>query len=80
MQFDAKIPAGALTDKWDRHRFELKLVNPANKRKFQIIVVGTGLAGASAAAVCPRALRFVRWAAYEHLDARLRRVCAGMSE
>jgi succinate dehydrogenase / fumarate reductase flavoprotein subunit len=50
MQFDAKIPAGPLTDKWDRHRFELKLVNPANKRKFTIIVVGTGLAGASASA------------------------------
>jgi succinate dehydrogenase / fumarate reductase flavoprotein subunit len=50
MQFDAKIPGGPLTDKWDRHRFELKLVNPANKRKFQIIVVGTGLAGASASA------------------------------
>ncbi len=50
MEFDAKIPAGPLTDKWDRHRFELKLVNPANKRKFDIIVVGTGLAGASASA------------------------------
>ncbi|MGD8961328.1 MAG: fumarate reductase/succinate dehydrogenase flavoprotein subunit [Desulfobacterales bacterium] len=50
MQFDAHIPAGPLTDKWDRHRFELKLVNPANKRKFEIIVVGTGLAGASASA------------------------------
>ena len=50
MQFDAKIPAGPLTDKWDRHRFELKLVNPANKRKFEIIVVGSGLAGASASA------------------------------
>ena len=50
MQFDAKIPAGPLTEKWDRHRFELKLVNPANKRKFEIVVVGTGLAGASASA------------------------------
>jgi succinate dehydrogenase / fumarate reductase flavoprotein subunit len=50
MQLDAKIPAGSLTEKWDRHRFELKLVNPANKRKFEIIVVGTGLAGASASA------------------------------
>ncbi|MGD9056359.1 MAG: fumarate reductase/succinate dehydrogenase flavoprotein subunit [Desulfobacterales bacterium] len=50
MQFDAHIPAGPLTEKWDRHRFELKLVNPANKRKFNIIVVGTGLAGASASA------------------------------
>jgi succinate dehydrogenase / fumarate reductase flavoprotein subunit len=50
MKFDAKIPAGPLTEKWDQHRFELKLVNPANKRKFEIIVVGTGLAGASASA------------------------------
>ena len=50
MQLDAHIPAGPLTEKWDRHRFELKLVNPANKRKFEIIVVGTGLAGASASA------------------------------
>ena len=50
MQFDAHIPAGPLAEKWDRHRFELKLVNPANKRKFEIIVVGTGLAGASASA------------------------------
>ena len=46
---DPKIPAGPLADKWDRHRFESKLVNPANRRKYTIIVVGTGLAGASAA-------------------------------
>ncbi len=50
MDLDAKIPGGALEKKWDRHRFETKLVNPANKRKFTIIVVGTGLAGASASA------------------------------
>jgi succinate dehydrogenase / fumarate reductase flavoprotein subunit len=50
MRLDAKIPAGPLPQKWDRHRSELKLVNPANKRKFDIIVVGTGLAGASASA------------------------------
>ncbi len=50
MHLDAKIPGGKLTEKWDRHRFELKLVNPANKRKFNIIVVGSGLAGGSAAA------------------------------
>ncbi len=49
-QLDAKIPGGPLEQKWERHQFELKLVNPANKRKFEIIVVGTGLAGASAAA------------------------------
>jgi succinate dehydrogenase / fumarate reductase flavoprotein subunit len=48
--FDAKIPSGPLPEKWDRHRFEMKLVNPANRRKYKVIVVGTGLAGASAAA------------------------------
>ena len=50
MQLDAQIPTGPLAEKWDRHRFELKLVNPANKKKFDIIVVGTGLAGGSASA------------------------------
>ena len=50
MPLNSKIPDGPLAEKWDRHRFELKLVNPANKRKFNIIVVGTGLAGGSAAA------------------------------
>jgi succinate dehydrogenase / fumarate reductase flavoprotein subunit len=50
LKLDAKIPAGPLAEKWDKHRFEMKLVNPANKRKFNIIVVGSGLAGASAAA------------------------------
>ncbi len=47
---DPKIPAGALKDKWTSHKFDDKLVNPANRRKYKIIVVGTGLAGASAAA------------------------------
>jgi succinate dehydrogenase / fumarate reductase flavoprotein subunit len=50
MELNARIPSGPIEEKWDRHRFELKLVNPANKRKYEIIVVGTGLAGASAAA------------------------------
>ncbi len=50
MKLDAKIPSGPLELKWDRHRNELKLVSPANKKKYEIIVVGTGLAGASAAA------------------------------
>src|ERR1700753_2488275 len=50
MNLDAKIPAGPLAEKWSKHKFNLKLVNPANKRKYDIIVVGTGLAGASAAA------------------------------
>ena len=50
IKLDAKIPAGSISEKWDNHKFSVKLVNPANKRKFDIIVVGTGLAGASAAA------------------------------
>jgi len=50
MTLDAKVPSGPLADKWDRHRFESKLVNPANRRRHSVIVVGTGLAGASAAA------------------------------
>ncbi len=50
INLDPKIPQGDLKDKWDKHKFESKLVNPANKRKFTVIVVGTGLAGGSAAA------------------------------
>jgi succinate dehydrogenase / fumarate reductase flavoprotein subunit len=50
MQLDAKIPAGPIQDKWESHKFDVKLVNPANKRKYEILVIGTGLAGASAAA------------------------------
>ena len=50
MKLDSKIPSGPLAQKWDKHKFDLKLVNPANKRKFELLVVGTGLAGASAAA------------------------------
>lgn len=50
MQLDAKIPAGNLESKWTRHKFDMKLVSPANKRKKKVLVVGTGLAGASAAA------------------------------
>src|SRR5262244_795072 len=50
MKLDAKTPSGSLEKKWDKHRLEMKLVNPANKRKFDVIVVGSGLAGASAAA------------------------------
>lgn len=50
MKLDSKVPGGPLAEKWDRHRFDLKLVNPANKRKHSVIVVGSGLAGGSAAA------------------------------
>ena len=50
MNLDSKIPEGPLSEKWDNHRFSSKLVNPANKRKYRVIVVGSGLAGGSAAA------------------------------
>ena len=50
MKLESKIPEGPLAEKWTKHKFNLKLVNPANKRKYEVIVVGTGLAGASAAA------------------------------
>jgi len=50
MELDGKCPTGPIETRWERHRFNLKLVNPANKRKYTIIVVGTGLAGGSAAA------------------------------
>src|SRR5258706_3349562 len=50
MKLESKVPEGPLAEKWTKHKFNLKLVNPANKRKYDIIVVGTGLAGASAAA------------------------------
>jgi len=50
MKLDSKIPSGHIADKWEQYKFDIKLINPANKRKFDVIVVGSGLAGASAAA------------------------------
>lgn len=50
MELNARIPSGPLSEKWDTHRFQSKLVSPANRRKYKIIVVGTGLAGAAASA------------------------------
>jgi succinate dehydrogenase / fumarate reductase flavoprotein subunit len=50
LKLDSNAPSGPIEKKWEKHRFDMKLVNPANKRKYEIIVVGTGLAGASAAA------------------------------
>src|SRR5574343_1888723 len=49
-KLDSRIPSGPLADKWRKHKAEIKLVNPANKRKYEVIVVGAGLAGSSAAA------------------------------
>ena len=50
IQLHSRVPSGPIELKWDKHRFEMKLVNPANKRKYTVIIVGSGLAGASAAA------------------------------
>jgi succinate dehydrogenase / fumarate reductase flavoprotein subunit len=50
LTLDARVPHGDISEKWSNHKFEMKLVNPANKRKYQIIVIGSGLAGGSAAA------------------------------
>src|SRR5687767_6411459 len=50
MPLDSKIPAGPIEDKWDNHRFDVKLVNPNNRRRFDVIIIGTGLGGAAAAA------------------------------
>ena len=49
-KLESNIPGGSIEDKWSDYKFDMKLVNPANKRKHSVIVVGTGLAGASAAA------------------------------
>lgn len=50
LRLDAKVPEGSIADKWENHKFDVRLVNPSNKRKFKILIIGTGLAGASAAA------------------------------
>lgn len=50
MKLESQVPTGPIETSWERHQFHLKLVNPANKRKYNVIVVGSGLAGASAAA------------------------------
>ena len=50
LHFDAGIPDGPIEKKWDKHLFDMKLVNPANKRRYRVLVVGSGLAGGSAAA------------------------------
>ncbi len=54
-RLDGQVPGGPMADKWTRHKFDLQLVNPANRRKFKVLVVGTGLAGSSAAATLAEA-------------------------
>jgi succinate dehydrogenase flavoprotein subunit len=76
MELNAKIPDGPIEKKWDRHQFELKLVNPANKRKFEILVVGAGLAGASAAASLAELGYDVRCYCYQDSPRRAHSVAA----
>ncbi len=76
MKLDARIPAGPLAQKWDKHKFDLKLVNPANKRKFEVIVVGTGLAGASAGATLAELGYNVRCFCYQDSPRRAHSIAA----
>jgi len=76
MELDAKIPAGPIETLWDQHRFNLKLVNPANKRKYTVIVVGSGLAGASAAATLGELGYNVRCFCYQDSPRRAHSIAA----
>ncbi len=60
ISLDSKIPEGPIADKWTNHKFNMKLVNPANKRKYKAIVVGSGLAGGAAAGRSPWSFRPVK--------------------
>ncbi len=76
MQLDSNIPSGPLASKWERHKFDLKLVNPANKRKFEIIVVGSGLAGASASATLAELGYKVKCFCYQYSPRRAHSIAA----
>jgi succinate dehydrogenase / fumarate reductase flavoprotein subunit len=76
MQLRSKEPTGPIAERWEHHRFELKLVNPANKRKFDVIVVGTGLAGASAAATLSELGYRVRAFCYQDSPRRAHSIAA----
>jgi succinate dehydrogenase / fumarate reductase flavoprotein subunit len=76
MKLDARIPPGPLEDKWNRHRFDLKLVNPANKRKYTVIVVGSGLAGGAAAATLSELGYNVRCYCYQDSPRRAHSIAA----
>jgi len=73
---DARIPSGPIEQKWEKHKFEMKLVNPANKRKYTVIVVGTGLAGASAAATMAELGYHVKSYCYQDSPRRAHSVAA----
>ena len=76
VELKSRIPAGPLPEKWDRHRFEMKLVNPANKRKYTVIVVGAGLAGGAAAATLSELGYNVRCYCYQDSPRRAHSIAA----
>ncbi|MEO8624527.1 MAG: fumarate reductase/succinate dehydrogenase flavoprotein subunit, partial [bacterium] len=76
LELNARAPGGALADKWDKHKFDVKLVNPANKRKYTVIVVGSGLAGASAAATFSELGYNVRCYCYQDSPRRAHSIAA----
>ena len=76
LDLSARVPAGPLADKWDKHRFDMKLVNPANKRKYTVLVVGSGLAGASAAATLSELGYNVRCYCYQDSPRRAHSIAA----
>jgi succinate dehydrogenase / fumarate reductase, flavoprotein subunit len=76
LQLNARVPAGPLADKWDKHKFDMKLVNPANKRKYTVLVVGSGLAGASAAATFSELGYNVRCYCYQDSPRRAHSIAA----
>ncbi len=76
LELNSRIPAGALGEKWDKHKFDMKLVNPANKRKYTVLVVGSGLAGASAAATFSELGYNVRCYCYQDSPRRAHSIAA----
>ncbi|MEO8336283.1 MAG: fumarate reductase/succinate dehydrogenase flavoprotein subunit [bacterium] len=76
LELNARIPVGPLGDKWDKHKFDMKLVNPANKRKYTVLVVGSGLAGASAAATFSELGYNVRCYCYQDSPRRAHSIAA----
>jgi len=76
MDLRSRIPSGPIEKKWEKHRFDMKLVNPANKRKYTVIMVGTGLAGASAAATMGELGYFVKAYCFQDSPRRAHSIAA----
>src|SRR6184192_2539886 len=76
MALDSKIPSGPVAQKWGKHKFDMKLVNPANKRKYDLVVVGSGLAGASASATLAELGYHVRCFCYQDSPRRAHSIAA----